>query len=68
MKVKIKRGMEMSKKDYTVLPIRFDNKMYNEMRDIAHVNKISMSDIVRHGVDLFFREQKKILTKRDIAI
>jgi len=58
----------MNKQDFTVLPVRFDNKMYNEMRDIAHVNKISMADIVRHGVDLFLKEQKKILTKRDIAI
>lgn len=58
----------MKKKDYTVLPIRFDNKMYNEMRNIAHVNKINMSDIVRHGVDLFLQEQKKLLTKRDITI
>ena len=58
----------MSKKEHTVVPIRFDNKMYNEIRDIAHVNKVSMADIVRCGIDLFLKEQKKVLTKSDIAI
>lgn len=54
--------------DFKLVPVRFDMKMYNEMRDLAHVNKISMADIVRAGVDMVLQNSKKVLTKRDIAI
>lgn len=54
--------------DHQVLPVRFDMKMYNEIRDLAHVNKVSMATLVRSGIELLLESQRKILTKNNIAI
>jgi hypothetical protein len=54
--------------DHKIVPIRFDMKMYNEIRDIAHINKVSMATLVRSGIEMLLESQRKILTKRDIEI
>lgn len=54
--------------DYKPLLIRFDKKTYDKLRDLAHIHRINMADIVRTSVDKLFERNEKELTKRDIGI
>lgn len=51
-----------------VLPIRLDEKMYEELREMAYISKRPMAVIVREGIELRMNQIKKVLTNKDIAI
>jgi predicted transcriptional regulator len=46
-------------KDYTDTTIRFDNVLYEKLRKASFDRKITMSEIVRQAVDLFFERERK---------
>jgi predicted DNA-binding protein len=54
--------------EFKVLPVRFDLKTYEKVHNIAHAHGINKSDIIRHAVDDYLNNPKKLLTKRDIAV
>lgn len=55
-------------KKYVPLYIRMEEKSYRQLRDVAHVNEVSMASLVRDLIDNKLKEYKKVLTNSDIAI
>jgi predicted DNA-binding ribbon-helix-helix protein len=58
----------MDKIKYKPLYVRLEDKSYRQLRDIAHINEISMASLVRALIDNKLKESKKVLTSSDIAI
>lgn len=58
----------MEKIKYKPLYIRLEERQYRQWRDLAHVNEMSMAEMIRALVDNKLSETKKRLTSRDIAI
>jgi hypothetical protein len=55
-------------KDYILYTLRLDNKMHDQVRDLAHVLKVHMSEVIRDGINLKLEQIKKPLTKRNVAL
>lgn len=53
---------------YKILPFRIDEKTYNEIRDLAHVNHVSMAVIIRSSIKNLLEDHKKKLTQTNITI
>lgn len=58
--------MKKRLKENTILPVRIENEKYELLRNLAHVNKISMCSIIRKGIDMVINNNKKQLTNLDI--
>lgn len=56
------------KKKYKQLPLRLDEEMYETVRQLAHISRKPMAEIIREGIDLRLKGIKKVLTNEDIAI
>ena len=54
--------------EYKVLPFRIDEKTYNEIRNLAHINNTSMAVIIRSSIKDLLEHNKNSLTKRNITI
>jgi predicted DNA-binding protein len=51
-----------------MIPVRMDQKMYNELRKLSFLVNIPMSEIVRDCLEQKISANKKMLTNNDIAI
>jgi predicted DNA-binding ribbon-helix-helix protein len=58
----------MEKIKYKPLYIRLEDKSYRKLRDIAHVNEVSMAFLVRAMIENKLNDYGKVLTNADIAI
>ncbi len=55
-------------KDYVLYTLRLDHKMHDQIRDLAHILKVNMSDVIREGVELRLNQIKKPLTNSNSAL
>lgn len=55
-------------KDYILYTLRLDEKMHEEVRNLAHFMKVNMSEIIREGIQLKLNQVKKPLTNGDGAL
>lgn len=55
-------------KDEKILPIRIPGALHKELRKLAYLTEISMAELIRQGIVLKLKENKKVLTNSDIAI
>ena len=58
----------MDTKKYRPLYIRLEESQYKKWRDLAHINELSMAEMVRVLIENKLKESKKVLTCTDIAI
>jgi hypothetical protein len=58
----------MDKIKYRPLYIRLEVSQYKKWRDLAHINELSMAEMIRTLVENKLKETKKELTSSDIAI
>ncbi len=58
----------MEKIKYRPLYIRLEERQYRQWRDLAHINEMSMAEMVRALIEKKLKETKKDLTSDDIAI
>jgi hypothetical protein len=55
-------------RDYTLYTLRLEQKMHEEVSDLAHFRKVHMSEVIREAIQLKLDQIKKPLTSRDIAL
>jgi predicted DNA-binding protein len=54
--------------EHKIIPIRLDPEMHQNLRKLAYLTEIPMSEIIRQGIKIKIEENKKMLTNSDIAI
>lgn len=51
-----------------VFPLRIEDNLYRKLKKLSYLTEISMSDIVRMGIELKIEAHKKELTNSDVVI
>jgi hypothetical protein len=60
--------MDNKKNKEKIFPIRLDDETYRQLRKIAYLMEVNMTDIVRDGLKIKLEEAKKILTNSSIVV
>ncbi len=55
-------------KESKIFPVRIEIKMYKDLRKLAYLTEMSMSDLIRDGINLKIAEHKKVLTNAEINV
>jgi hypothetical protein len=48
--------------------VRIEEESYEDLRKLSHIARVPMAEIVRNSIKETIKENKRILTKTDIAI
>lgn len=51
-----------------IFPVRIDIKMYKDLRKLSYLTEMSMSDLIREGINLKIAEHRKVLTNAEIVV
>jgi len=65
---KTNNKMELKMKDYIIYTLRLDEKMHDEVSNLAHMLKVHMADVIREGIILRLNQVKKPLTNSNSAL
>jgi hypothetical protein len=60
--------MSNTKTKEKIFPIRIDDETYRQLRKMAFLLEVTMTDIVRDGLKIKLEEAKKMLTNSSVVV